>query len=408
MKSILISTNLKRIERHATRLSQTRSLFRMVLLWLITQMHGFAFGGPSFTVYGTIESKFYDTTAKPSHTIAYNYQVSVSNCLWVIQLHPISFWSAAPDAFPAATNSVCSAKYDGTNIYLLHSFEKWAESKRNSGEKIGWNVANALVVRGEVPRDPFAEGIGAVWLSYASSCYFRGRTNHDIEPMFSCTTSLITPEQIVHQRGAWRLIDMSYVPEFLTVYNDGTPLTFNSLASGHEPQKYSSPYDHGFTAAQYKVDQFTNFSGMQFPVSATFKSLAPRANGTSTNDLRVVVEHKILANQFSSETGIDNAPPSVPGETSVTEHRFFGEVVAFSYRTQGRLLTDSEVKDLPEYQIAKKVGWVTPRNFTALNEQPAGKNKRGVLLVVFISLAGIILFFFQDWLRKSRKQKQLA
>ena len=153
-----------------------------------------AHGGETFTAYGAIESRSYHINETLSSVENFNFEVAVSNCYWNIKLFPM-----------IVTNNSYEAKSDGQNIYFIHNLSNSIKSLKKEGKEVADNIATGLVVKNQVPHDPFAEGIGPIWLAYASSCYFKDRTNDDIEVMFSRSDDMIFLDQVVLQKARWKL-----------------------------------------------------------------------------------------------------------------------------------------------------------------------------------------------------------
>lgn len=341
--------------------------------------HDDAFG---FTVLGSIESKYYDSSERLTHSIVYKFKSIVGNCVWDIKLIPTS-----------PTNVTYEVKYDGNNIYFIHDSSTLVEKQRTTGQEIK-NVAIALVVKGSVPHDPFAEGIGPVWLAYASSCYFNRKTNDEIEPMFSVADGLILQDQIVHLKGAWQLDSSNSFPTEVRLFNQGNLLTFRNLESQGK-FKYPPPYDVGFVICQFNVTGVTNLGYLQLPASAHFKVFGTKQKARSNKDLRVVSEHEISCHEISVETLLDDGPPELPGPTLVKDSRFLGERVAgFSYLTDKRMLTDSEVRNVPQYQTAKRVGLLVPTSFAVIPHSNSFNPWMSKMILGIMALPPFVLVAF--------------
>ncbi len=348
--------------------------------------------GQTFTAKGVIHSSFFNTDETLLRIEYYAFEVSVSNCFWEIKLN-------------SATNNSYAAKYDGENIYFIHNLSNAVEALRKDGKETGKNIATALVVKSKVPHDPFAEGIGTVWLAYASGCYFKNRTDSQIEPMFSIADGVILQDQVIYQEATWRLNRTLFTPTELTVFNDGKLLTYRRLAKA-EPIRYRPPYENGFVIAQFKLSASKTIGAREFPTSAVFKIFGTKPNAKSKTDLRLVSEHRISEAQISTETRIDGLPPHLPGETVVTDSRFLGEkVIAFSYHRENQLPGDSDVRKLPEYQRVKALGWIEPVRFTALSEPDINSSgwHRPVFFVILVLTAILPATFL---LKMSRRNKQ--
>jgi hypothetical protein len=352
----------------------------------------------SFTALGAIKSKFFNLGGVVSSVEDYNFIVSVNKCYWEITLNPTS-----------PTNDIYKAKFDGTNIYFIHDLSRAVGAMKKEGKLVGSNIANAMVVRGEVPHDPFAEAIGPIWLTYASMCYFEHRTNDEIEPMFSFSDSVIGWDQRFSEKAKWALSSSLQLPESLIMQCDGNRLTINRMVPTYNA-KYKPPYDRGFKIVQYRVNSFTNIQGKLFPMTAVFETFGTKKDGISNTDLRTVTEHNIVTFQISNTSDVDNLPPRTPGETAVTDSRFLADhVIRFAYRCNDRLLTDSEVRQLPQYQKAKSVGWITPKSMVAIPESVAVDPRRAKLvrvILVTVAACGLGGLIYLTVLNKKSNNKQ--
>jgi len=329
-------------------------------------------GGETFTAYGTIESRSYHINETLASVENYNFEVAVSNCYWDIKFFPT-----------IVTNDSYEAKFDGENIYFIHNLSNSIESLKKAGKEVADNIATGLVVKNQVPHDPFAEGIGPVWLTYASSCYFKDRTNDDVEVMFSRSDDMIFLDQVVHQKAKWKLNGALTLPTNLDIINDGSVFSYRSLE-----HKYHVPYNNGFRIAQFEVLTTTNIEGFSFPASAVFKTFGTKEHGRTNSDLRVVFEHHISLTRTLVGAIIDDLPPQVPGITAVTESRFIGEKMnPFSYRCKNRMFTDSEVRKLAEYERGRRIPWITSRSFSGAPSLSATveRKKRIALAIILVT-----------------------
>ncbi len=349
-------------------------------------------GGETFTAYGTIESRSYYINETLASVENFNFEVAVSNCYWDIKFFPTIL-----------TNNSYEAKSDGENIYFIHNLSNAIELLKKEGKENADNFATGLVVKNQVPHDPFAEGIGPVWLTYASSCYFKNRTSDDVEVMFSRSDDRIFLDQVVLQKAKWKLDGALALPIKLDIFNDGTIFSHRSLE-----HKYHAPYNNGFRIAQFEVLTTTNIEGFSFPASAVFKTFGTKEHGRTKSDLRLVFEHQILLTRISIGAVIDDLPPQVPGITAVTESRFIGEKMnPFSYRCKNRMLTDSEVRKLGEFEKARRIPWIAS---SSLSEEPnltatAEKRKHIALVIMLVAALlpiPVIVFALIQKLRKIR------
>lgn len=72
-----------------------------------------------------------------------------------------------------------------------------------SGKDVAPNVANGLAYPGQVFHHRLADEVGAIWLAYASSCYFGRQTNDLVEPAMAFD-GFGGMGSVLHLMLAWR------------------------------------------------------------------------------------------------------------------------------------------------------------------------------------------------------------
>ena len=127
------------------------------------------------TIEGQIE--YTNTNARlvvePPEERTVRFTVQVEGCKWRIRLHSSN--GNLLDFFDVAN--------DGKYTSYLESYESVINRKRAAGEKVGPNVASALISPLPLPAFTLAHRFAPLWLTYASSCYFSSvGTNRGYSP----------------------------------------------------------------------------------------------------------------------------------------------------------------------------------------------------------------------------------
>ena len=115
-----------------------------------------------YTVQGLLEIKSVRYSAENKSyyydALTYGFEACVSDCQWSIKL-------GTHDPTIYDSRIVSS---DGEDTYLLLSYETRRKLKLDSG----WNIGDGTVRKGNIPCFEIADEAGAVWIAYASGCYF--------------------------------------------------------------------------------------------------------------------------------------------------------------------------------------------------------------------------------------------
>jgi hypothetical protein len=212
------------------------------------------------------------------------------------------------------------ASFDGTNVYYLCNFKEKLERQRRAGDKFkAPNVAVGRAYQGELFHHRMALEVGPIWLTYASGCYFRSRTNDQVEPAMLFDGSGITYGPPKHPKlsARWALTDSSpSFPVRVAYFSSGEIQSPNGRVA--RPR----PYNAGFTNAIYQVEAFTNMGGLMIPCRSSLKVFKMRADATANTDLALFVEYRVDLTNIVRSIDITSFQPEIPGVTLLEDARF--------------------------------------------------------------------------------------
>jgi hypothetical protein len=283
--------------------------------------------------------------------------------------------------------------YDGTNVYVLINNKSGWEAQVRKGAKLGPEIAAAKVYRGEVCNLFEVEEVGPIWLSYASACYFKSRTNDFVEPpMMQDPISGVRfgPPTHFEMRAHWTLSDST--PSF--------PVRVAYQSEGHfvvrgKAFSLPAPYDAGLTSALYQAETFTNFLGLDVPLVSTLKIFKTRTNAVANTDLDLLIEFRVELTNVAHGRAAYTSQPPIPGLTLVRDFREprGGELVYYAtnnWPTESEILTGQHFENI--------------RKLNAFPRVPAGALPSVVRVVLVLALlVPIVLYLLNKYLLSKRR-----
>jgi len=358
-------------------------LLLLLFLSLLVRAENKVQKNPSFEVQGVISAAMRrNGRLLPQPSVS--FQMRVGESRWALKL-------LYPKPSP---NDYSELVYDGKDLRYITCFTSRVERARAMGKPIGVNGCIGGVFRGEIPHLPFVHYAGPLWLAFASSRYFRARTNHWLEPVISYGA----PSGIYDHRSHY--LQQSH---WTTHPASGLPSRVMYLAAGYErspkmPEIKSPlppPFQKGYTNAIYTVDRWMTNAGVCVPKVASLRifSLYYDPQTGKPSGLKLFMIYKINTHSVRpvSEDLIPQEP-FIPTTAFILETRC--GPVEFSYLTrEGRWLTVEEARRTPEY-------------FAALGKQ----REKNIIFSVFLTLFLFIIFappllwLAQNWWKQTKPQ----
>lgn len=265
------------------------------------------------------------------------FSIDVHNCKWRLRVKPFDFVDYV------------EVSCDGESTYYFCWMKTEVDRKRVSGEEVGFNSGTAIIRKSPVPSFPSLDASGAIWLTYASGCYFSS-PRIDAEPP-GCEGVLsgnplpfekYITERVIFSRGR----NFLGVPQEVIYLDDGTSKLTHEL----EP----APFDKGFTNIEFKALSYTNFADKLFPLQTVTKTFAIRKNKSGAT-LRVLYQDTITTTNIVEIPDLSDPRSAINGPTLFSEERFNRNVGGFQFSyASTRWLSESEATNLPEYSQALK------------------------------------------------------
>lgn len=283
--------------------------------------------------------------------------------------------------------------YDGTNTYYLNNMKAFLEEKRANGEKMGDNVATAMVRKGAVPYFDLVDKAGLVWLTFLSGSTFTGKPSG---------TGFITPPCFLGILASGLLYGEDFtlhryvcspdsgndlcVPKHIDYLFEATnlPAPPRNIAIIEAVKRFA-----GMTNVTFDVLEESQIGRHLVPRSSRLVVYVPAQLGRSARQ----ITYGLTATNISVGAKVTNLVAEIPGLTHFTDLRFASAsrpLVRFSY-DGFKWLSDSEAASLPQYRAVLRM-W------------PAPGSSRGTALLLSVL---ILLMLFPAYLaRVSRKQKR--
>lgn len=298
---------------------------------------------PRVTIQGQIEYTNTNTrlVVDPPEERKVRFTAQVEGCNWRIRLHSSN--GNLVDSFDVAN--------DGKYTYYVESFESAVNRSRAVGEKVGPNVASALISPLPIPAFTFAHRFGPLWLTYASGYYLSTvHTNRAYSPAMKGTGSWYgddrIPDRPIVQR--FTLVDGRNAlgtPKLLVYFNDDPPA---GLALR---DTYTSVLKYTNTVLQILSD--TNTPEGIYPAHARMQTSYVRRNLSGQPEVYACI-YEVRTETLSFAEGLPpgDLMPDIPGNTLFTDERVsLAKGFDFSYMTN-HWLSDKEAAKRPEYTQA--------------------------------------------------------
>lgn len=273
----------------------------------------------------------------PRGSVQSHFTVEVYGCKWMLSLRN-------------GISDYIEVGCDTENIYYLNNLESAVRTKRQRGEKVGDNIATANVLKGNVPRFPFgaAHCANAVWLTFASGCYFDGIKGAHAEAP-ACVGVLspdgrdtlypgdsVSKRVIIHKRP-----DSLGVPRHAAYMEELNPYT----------KKTFSP-TNGYCSIEFELLATTNVNGRTLPLASRMKTF--RLDYSDFTQTRLIHDYEVRASDFAFVVPRADYRPRIPGMTAFADARFTSQQVPkFSY-TRSSWMSDKEAASSLEFREAAR------------------------------------------------------
>jgi hypothetical protein len=344
----------------------------------------------SFFIEGSAKMHFYTPDGNTHAQATMLFTLSVKDCSWLLR-----FRRAYEGSNGAHAPDYQEISCDETNIYYISSMRsEVARFKASHNDEVPPNVANGLSYEGQVFHHRLADEVGAIWLAYASTCYFRSQSNNFIEPAmaFDGFGSTYEPGDHARLRAEWTLTDSEpNLPVQLVYFGDGYRRTRNGRF------KLPAPYDRAFTNAIFQVQAYTNITGLRLPLESSLKVFTPRRDSAAAQDLRLLVEYNVHLTNASRTVSVASFRPELPGVT-LLEDRRVGSLQYFAtngWPTPATLRTDAYFIELRAINthaspLPRRSPWL-PRVL--------------LILIVLMPVAAYIARRSTNWLRHAEERE---
>lgn len=341
------------------RAQDTTLLLLALTLYCLT---GTAFAGSSAQleceIRGVLTHTGFSSDGKAVTESKYSYSVWLRDEEWLIRLTP-------------ATNNVFTAGYqymefgtDRTNSYRLDVFgerdkglghgdpralelikqklatmseaelpeaarqmKRKLEGKYRPPKQKSVNEATGAVDPVKYP-DPGVNGHPTLlWLAYCSLGQIGEKAPRELPQVWGYehpldnVTNIIRPVEVKPHAGAvkgWESVT------FLSTGREREPLSGTNETYVTLP----SPFDRGYTKAEYQVLSYTNLSGFAIPLSFKLQRFLPKRGAKSASDtwVREKIEARTLA--IAPHCGLSDFRPQIPAPTSISDQRLGEQYLA--------------------------------------------------------------------------------
>lgn len=296
-----------------------------------------------YLIQGTIEARLirYSNTQRSYYydTTRDGFEAYVSGCRWLIRMG-----THDPNVFDYRVVSS-----DGENTYLLLNYETRLKNRKAKGETPGPNLGDGTVVKGSMPCFGIAEEAGAIWLAYASACWFEKSPDAGgsaVPFVKYVRDSSIMPGEGLASQPSFYALDPSFprLPISIAYYVQG------SRNVQLTPQA-SSGEKRAFTNVTYQALSFTNAGGISFPMAAVATTY--RLNPQARDEVQVCDEFRLYTTNIVVGVVLSDFRPKLPGCTVVSEQRFNnGTALSFAYFRTNSWPDDAEVQRSRAYKAA--------------------------------------------------------
>jgi len=274
------------------------------------------------------------------HTYTFTARASPTN--WSLSLKPEQ----------ASPISELLAVGNHTEVFISYDFAAAVHARRSGGHAVGRNDSEALVLSNGVPCSMHMPVLGAIWLTYLSAA-----TLAEIDPE---RTPVPIPCNVVsgnnvpalayyYQKAGWIVEPSTGLPNLLESFDDGVRKHFDQSLLVRQ-ERYSRPFQSGFTNIVFAVQSHQLFRTMQLPERAMLDVWwLPFGKQV----LERIQSFTVTTKEVNDPPATPIPPPQPRGLASVTDLRIAtsnGPVLL--HYMSNRFLSRDELEALPSYQRA--------------------------------------------------------
>jgi hypothetical protein len=288
---------------------------------------------PSFAIHGTLTHEQFGPHGFQKQ---YRFAANSQGCEWSI--------STVQE--PADLVNEVRAVKNASGLFVVPDLSASQAQRKERGEAVGPNRAQAMVFTNCVPNCILAPELGPIWLTFLSSCSLKEADPKRFPPptFLNIAGGCPVPPFVAYTQPAW----------WQTEEDTGLPVFFESAdfegfqhgVSGEHLvrlRRYEPPFDHGFTNLVFRVIAQTNIGPWRFPSIAVLDVCWIRQGR-----LEKIHRFHIAANQIelTPERAVSN--PTLPGVTLVSDARLANasSSAVLEYLATNRFPESSELEDL--------------------------------------------------------------
>jgi hypothetical protein len=362
-----------------------RCIFNL-FFWLGPVLGAISCFAIGFEVSGDFQNNLYSTNQEIHVTGAFN--IRVEGCSWRIRTRRDD---ESVDFFEVGS-------VGGNEIYLLASHTNATlMAAKHIREKTVDELDQAFgqITLGEVPHFKSAEQVGMIWLAYASSCYFKSRTNHQIEPVFWFGGQYFFNRGLTLP-GDWTIDSVPpYLPIHVVYFNDGF-LRGLDKASLPKVIPLEGVYSKGYTNAVFEASGYKTVGAYRIPDAFSLKIYRPKSQGTSASELNLYRTFSFRATNANLLVGSNEFTPTILGRTSVRDFRFarVDGVTEYAYEIVNRWPTTADVLNDRRIQPS----------FSVVGSLKSDEQNNGVIRIVIIGIIALGFIPFILLVNKNKKK----
>jgi len=319
------------------------------------------------TQYHVEGSLAYFVEGNPIPKFTREFQLTVSNSDWDIRVEPDT---NSPDE--GKLTDYFDVVHLGDTIYYYTSMGNIPPSAGVA------NNGTAVVNNGDVPLEKGSFS-SFIWLGLASSYYFQGSTNREIQPIWSGRDIMNT-----RVKAHWELFDtLPFLPKQVTYYRNGNGL----------PPAFKG----GWKAAELRVLSETNIGNLEIPVEYTYEQFRPKTDATGVDDLETNLVVRVVAQSVRLlSAGVMS--PLTHGRTLIEEERFSkAPELSVEYTSTNNRLPDAPLKSVVEqHEKLVAISEITHP------ESPTNNWKAKTIVILFFILSAVV---FVMLVQKNKQNK---
>jgi hypothetical protein len=242
------------------------------------------------------------------------------------------------------------------------------------------NRGTAVINYGDVPLEKGSFS-SFIWLGLASSSYFQGSTNGEIQPIWSGPDIINTKV-----RAHWELFDTPpFLPKQVVYYRK----------TGGLP----SVFDDGWKAADLRVLSETNIGNLKIPTKFVYEQFRPKKDAVTVDDLETSLEVRVDVQSVRLlPTSI--SPPLTHGDTLVEDARFSkSPELTVEYASAKSSLPDAP----PKAAIAQHEMRVDISERKKPQDSISTRKAKIIIISFFILSAAVFVFVILSPMKKKQK-----